>query len=266
MSSSRLIPTENSDRFERLGRFFQSNEDRDRYLEWMEYARHIPKTDEILRLLDVLELLTVLTRETPEAIAAEREALANILAENRDDLAQLQTATAAYKKEIEERLAKLPPELAKAIEPQKVAQQLATNLKQEFINTGMEEIRQRLAVVVERLEPVAAGFELATEQFFKRYRGFASEAERECNQLIESTAKMRRENERLLVQSKGFNNWWMVALAVLVFLGGLMLGHTWEARDFSSSMTDVQQRLDQIQGKLNTGPSARTLMQKRRKE
>ena len=51
-------------------------------------------------------------------------------------------------------MAKLPPELVKIIDPQKIAQQLATNLKHEFIATGIEEIRQRLRVMVERLEPV----------------------------------------------------------------------------------------------------------------
>ncbi len=249
MSSAALAAVE-EERFGRISRFLESAEDQKRYRDWLEYSRHIPKDDEILRLLDIFDLLTRLTRETPEKILEEREKFAALLGDNLGQLNQLQTATAAYKDEIEKRLEKLPPELRKAIDPEKVAKQLALCLKQEFAGSGIEEIRQQLAAALDQLRPVAHSFERTAADLTDRYSGLAGSTERECNRLIQATSQMRAASNDLARESRHLHLGWMFFGAVVIFLAGCLLGQRWEKQTTTTYLAGVQYELEQMQAKL----------------
>jgi hypothetical protein len=94
----------------------------------------------------------------------------------------------------------------------------------------------------------------------------AAETERESNRLIESSARMRNQAEALIQQTQQFNSWWVGCAGSLIFLGGLILGHAWKARDFDSALAGIEQRLEQVQQKIDTPPPADTTRAKAQAE
>jgi hypothetical protein len=116
-----------------------------------EYYRVIAQTrtlspnDEMLRILEAMGILAILTRETPAAIAAERKQLRSILESSASQASAVEKRMEAYTTRIESRLTQLPKELETGLDPPRIAKLLSESLRQCFQRSGLPDTGSALS-------------------------------------------------------------------------------------------------------------------------
>src|SRR5262249_48957322 len=84
------------------------------YYRVIAHTRTLSPNDEMLRVLEAMGVLALLTRETPAAIAAERKLLQKVLETSASQASAAEKRMEAYTTRLESRLAHLPKELKQA--------------------------------------------------------------------------------------------------------------------------------------------------------
>ena len=107
------------------------------YYRVIAHTRTLSPNDEMLRLLEAMGLLALLTRETPAEIAAERKSLRKILESSASQASAVEKRMAGYASHLESRLAQLPKELERGLDPPRIAKLLGESLRQCFQESGL---------------------------------------------------------------------------------------------------------------------------------
>ena len=98
----------------------------------------------MLRILEAMGVLALLTRETPAAIAAERKELRSILESSASQARGVEKRMEAYTTRLESRLTQLPKELETGLDPPRIAKLLSESLRQCFQQSGMPDTAKAL--------------------------------------------------------------------------------------------------------------------------
>jgi len=107
------------------------------YYRVIAHTRTLSPNDEMLRVLEAMGILALLTRETPAAIAVERKSLQKIL-ENALSMAdEVEKRMAAYTSRLESRIAQLPKELETGLDPPRMSKLLGESVRQCFQQSGL---------------------------------------------------------------------------------------------------------------------------------
>ncbi len=109
-------------------------------------------------------------------MAYEREQLAELLSTSLENMKQTHPAGVAYQKQLEERLARLPVEIAKGISPGAIATRINESMRQQFAATGMPETASALAVVATQLKQSTGESQKTAIELTGTYRGVAAQA------------------------------------------------------------------------------------------
>ena len=107
------------------------------YYRVIAHTRTLNPGDEMLRILEAMGILALLTRETPAAIAVERKSLQKILENALSKADEVEKRLAAYRSQLESRIAQLPKELETGLDPPRIAKLLGESLRQCFQQTGL---------------------------------------------------------------------------------------------------------------------------------
>ena len=91
------------------------------YYRVIAHTRTLSPNDEMLRILEAMGVLALLTRETPAAIAAERKQLRSILESSASQARGVEKWMEAYTTRLESRLTQLPKELQTGLDPPRIA-------------------------------------------------------------------------------------------------------------------------------------------------
>ena len=97
----------------------------------------------MLRILRMMQFLTVLIEQVPERIVTERERIEAMIAE-----------IAAYHRVLEERLTALPPAIAKGMSPDTVAASINESLRQQFERSTIPQTAGALSAVAADIKRV----------------------------------------------------------------------------------------------------------------
>ena len=114
------------------------------YYRVIAHTRTLGPNDEMLRLLEAMGLLALLTRETPAEIAAERKSLQKILESSASQANVVEKRMAGYASHLESRLAQLPKELETGLDPPRIAKLLGESLRQCFQQSGLPDTARAL--------------------------------------------------------------------------------------------------------------------------
>jgi hypothetical protein len=114
------------------------------YYRVIAHTRTLSPNDEMLRLLEAMGLLALLTRETPAEIAAERKSLRKILESSASQANAVEKRMAEYVSHLESRLAQLPKELETGLDPPRIAKLLGESLRQCFQQSGLPDTARAL--------------------------------------------------------------------------------------------------------------------------
>jgi len=98
------------------------------YYRVLAHTRTLSPDDEILRILEAMGVLTLLTRHTPKDIADERERFQELLQLHQQISDETRQKTTAYVCELDLRISKLPKEVETGLDPKQIADLLGETL------------------------------------------------------------------------------------------------------------------------------------------
>jgi hypothetical protein len=228
------------------------------YYRLLAHIKQLSPDDEILRIVQATGFLTLLTRQVPQEVAAEREKLDQLLlqdlpealAREREELAailsdsasKIQDAaamTSQYHSELEDRLNRLPEEVAVGIAPQNIASRIGESLRQHLANTGIEP-------TVDALQKVGTDTQEAARQLRSAFDTIASDRDgvvpkmdkavtAMTNDISRATNSIRDLSQRLYNQA---HPWWPWGTAWVLLLLLLMLVIRWPSAGLSMINVD----------------------------
>ena len=198
----------------------------------MAHLRRLPADDELLRLARAMGFLALITRQAPVEIASERQKLAATVNEAVSSIEALRHDTATFHHEIENRLAKLPNEIAEGVNPTSIATILAESLRQQFVQSGLPETSKALALIAQQSPQAATEFGYSSRQIVENCRNTTKEFcddFRGMQTMIRITSKEATEaaqalRQRFLREYK----WSVLTLCTAALMLGFSVGIVWQ--------------------------------------
>ena len=137
----------------------------------MRHCRSLPENDEMLRILRIMQFLTLMMEQIPARIGIERERYEQLIGMATESLQRSLESTEAYRDEIDHRLSGLPDRIAKGISPEIIAGKINESLRQQFIQTTIPQTAEALAVIATQLRQSSSEFSTTAASLGKRYSG-----------------------------------------------------------------------------------------------
>jgi hypothetical protein len=222
-------------------------QDREWYARLVSYIHSLPPTDELVKLAELFGFLTLMGRELPDAIAAEQVKMREFLLKAYGALQQEVKTNATYHDKLQDRLNKLPAELADGVKPEAIAKAMGESFRQQLTQTGLEETSQLLRSSVEGLKRVTAALDRAVAPIQNQYGSLASTIERQVSELSNTSVDLQRQNERLVKQRQEESWSLKVAVGALLFILGLFAGLSWQQRTTAALIAGLQDQVSQLQ-------------------
>jgi hypothetical protein len=185
-------------------------QDRETYAALVSYVNSLPPGDELIRLMELLGLLSLMGQRVPDA-------LADLLAELR---AQAKAA-GDYHAQVDARLADLPKEIAAGVDPKTIAEQMSEVFRQRIEKTGLRDTVGLLGPAVTTLKALSG--DLTTS-----LGPVVCQIDSGITKLMAAAEKVDQHNRNLIAEQRArerARGWQIPALAALVvFLIGSVCG------------------------------------------
>lgn len=195
------------------------------------HARTLSPDDEMLRILEAMGILALLTQEVPRQIAVERERIAGLLEATLKKVDRVQNNTSEYVTSLEKRISALPSELRTGLDPSRIAKLLGESLRQNFIETGLPNITHALHTAVDEMIQVQKNLSSALAQVSHPSHGVMVQVRQANNALSESLENRARKIDALLFHlTRHLVRVWMPTVATAAFALGCIVGITVESR------------------------------------
>jgi predicted secreted protein len=107
------------------------------YYRVLAHTRKLSPDDEMLRILEAMGILALLTRQTPMEIAEERERFQEMLDLHQQFSDEAQQKMLNYVYKLESRIARLPEKIEAGLDAQKIARLLSESLRQCIFQSGL---------------------------------------------------------------------------------------------------------------------------------
>jgi hypothetical protein len=173
------------------------------YYRVLAHTRTLSPDDEMLRILEAMGILALLTRHTPKDIADERERFQELLELHRKTSAETQQKTLAYVRELEARIAKLPDEVESGLAPEHIAKMLGESLRQYFLQSGITESAQGLQATGAAMTSAQKELSTVLRRLSDSQSGIAAQVEYANNRLTYSLESRAKTIDALLHELKG---------------------------------------------------------------
>jgi hypothetical protein len=152
----------------------------------MRHCRSLPENDEILRILRIMQFLTLLIDRVPSRVVSERENLELMFGKLSQILEKTGRSSETYHKMLDSRMTGLPSEIAKNISPEKIASEINRSLNQQFILSTIPFTAQTLDTAAKEIKQTAAAFKEAADSLGSSYGGAVSTANRSIKEIQET--------------------------------------------------------------------------------
>ena len=190
----------------------------------MRHCRSLPENDEMLRILRIMQFLTLLIEQVPARIGVERERIEPLIAMAAESIQKSLESTEAYRNDIDQRLTALPDKIAQGIRPEIIAGKVNESLRQQFVQSTIPQTADALAVISTELRKSASEFSATAASLGSAYRGAAHEAEQAINGIRESANRAREAASNLLTTYQGEYRWSVLLLTGCSLVVGTALG------------------------------------------
>jgi hypothetical protein len=200
------------------------------YYRVIAHTRTLSPNDEMLRILEAMGVLALLTRETPAAIAAERKQLRSILESSASQASAVEKRMEAYTTRLESRLTQLPKELETGLDPPRIAKLLSESLRQCFQRSGLPDTGSALSQSCAELNSVQKQLLNVLREVAHPDIGVVARTRSANDSLLQNMAIRARQMEDFLVRlEKQIWAAWLPVVASAALALGFVLG-TWFAR------------------------------------
>jgi hypothetical protein len=146
----------------------------------------------MLRILEAMGILALLTRHTPKDIADERERFQEMLDLHRQFSNEAQQKMLGYVHELESRIARLPGEIEAGLDPKQIAKMLGESLRQHFLQSGVPDTVKALQGTSTAMTSAQKELSTALRNLSDSHGGIVAQVEYANNRLarsLESRAK-----------------------------------------------------------------------------
>lgn len=199
------------------------------YYRVIAHTRTLCPNDEMLRILEAMGILALLTRETPAAIAAERKQLQKVLETSASQASAVEKRMEAYTTRLESRLAHLPKELETGLDPPRIAKLLSESLRQCFQRSGLPDTGAALSQSCAELNSVQKQLLNVLRELVHPDIGVIARTKSTNDSLLRSMASRAQQMEDFLVRlEKQIWATWLPVVASATLALGFVLG-TWFA-------------------------------------
>jgi hypothetical protein len=199
------------------------------YYRVIAHTRTLSPNDEMLRILEAMGVLALLTRETPAAIAVERKLLRAILESSALQASAVEKRMESYTTRLESRLTQLPKELETGLDPPKIAKLLSESLRQCFQRSGLPDTGSALSQSCAELNSVQKQLLNVLREVAHPDIGVVARTKSANDSLQRSMAIRVQQMEDFLVRlEKQIWATWLPVVATAALALGFVLG-TWFA-------------------------------------
>ena len=172
------------------------------YYRVLAHTRTLSPDDEMLRILEAMGILALLTRHTPKDIADERERIQAMLDAHLQFSDEAQVKMLGYVHLIEGRLAELPSEIEVGLDPQQIAKILGESLRQHFVSSGVPETVAALQATSTAMGNTQKQLIGALRDLTDRDGGVAARVESANRQIVQTIEHRTRTLDELVHEFK----------------------------------------------------------------
>ena len=195
------------------------------YYRVLAHTRTLSPDDEMLRILEAMGILALLTRHTPKDIADERERIQAMLDAHLQLSDEAQEKMLGYVHFIEGRLAELPSEIEAGLDPQQIAKILGESLRQDFVSSGVPETVAGLQATSTAMGNTQKQLIGALRDLTDRDGGVAARVESTNRQLLQTLERRTKALDGLIHEFKAdLLRIWIPLASVATMLIGLFAG------------------------------------------
>jgi hypothetical protein len=173
------------------------------YYRVLAHTRTLSPDDEMLRILEAMGILALLTRHTPKDIADERERFQEMLDLHREFSDEAQQKMLGYVHELEARISALPGEIEAGLDPQQIAKLLGESLRQHFLQSGMTATVKGLQTTNAALTTAQKELSTALRTLSDSHGGIVAQVESANNRLTYSLESRAKTIDALLHELRG---------------------------------------------------------------
>ena len=200
------------------------------YYRVIAHTRSLSPNDEMLRILEAMGVLALLTRETPAAIAAERKLLRAILESSASQASAIEKRMESYTTRLESRLTQLPKELETGLDPPRIAKLLSESLRQCFQRSGLPNTGSALSQSCAELNSVQKQLLNVLREVAHPDIGVVARTKSVNDSLLRSMATRAQQMDDFIVRlEKQIWATWLPVVAIAALALGFVLG-TWFAK------------------------------------
>jgi hypothetical protein len=226
------------------------------YYRVIAHTRTLSPNDEVLRVLEAMGILALLTRETPTAIAAERKSLQEILESALSKAAQVEKRMAEYTSRLESRIAQLPKELETGLDPPRIAKLLGESLRQRFQQSGLPDAARALDQSCAEVNSVQKQLVNVLREVAHPDIGVIAKVRSANDSLLRSmTTRAQQMDDFLVMLEKQVWAIWLPVVASAALALGFALG-TWFANVRQASTTSGTSTSQQMPMPVSPEPPA----------
>src|ERR1700691_5276566 len=199
------------------------------YYRVIAHTRTLSPNDEMLRILEAMGILALLTRETPAAIVAKRKSLQKILESALSKADEVEKRMAAYTSRLESRVAQLPKELETGLDPPRIAKLLGESLRQRFQQSGLPDAARALDQSCSEMNSVQKQLVNVLREVAHPDIGVIAKTRNANDSLLRSMTTRAQQMDNFLVRlEKQIWAVWLPVVATAALALGFALG-TWFA-------------------------------------
>jgi hypothetical protein len=194
------------------------------YYRVLAHTRTLGPDDEMLRILEAMGVLALLTRRTPNDIADERERFHELLQVHQQISDDMRQKTIAYVRELEVRVSGLPKEIESGLDPSRIARLLGETLLQQFLQSGISDTVRGLQTIGVAMTSAQKELSAALRNLSDS-RGVVAQIETANNRLTHSLESRAKAVDKLLRDLKSdLLHVWTPLIAGATLLAGLFGG------------------------------------------
>jgi vacuolar-type H+-ATPase subunit E/Vma4 len=224
LQSLEVVPAGEPTMFDSLARLVP-DELQAAYYRVLAHTRTLSPDDEMLRILEAMGILALLTRHTPKDIADERERLQELLEAHQQHSEQVQQNMLGYVHELESRLADLPGEIQAGFDSEQISKMLGESLRQHFLRSGVQDTVSALQTTSAAMTGAQKELSAALRTLSDSHGGVVAQVERANNRIEYSLESRARTMDALLHEWKSdLLHIWIPMVAGACMLIGLFGG------------------------------------------
>jgi hypothetical protein len=179
----------------------------------------------MLRILEAMGILALLTRHTPKDIADERERFQELLELHRQFSDEAQQKMIGYVHELESRIVRLPGEIEAGLDPKQIAKMLGESLRQHFLQSGVPDTVKALQGTSTAMTSAQKELSTALRNLSDSHGGIVAQVEYANNRLTYSLESRAKTVDTLLHEWKSdLLRIWIPLIAGAAMLVGLFGG------------------------------------------